>query len=80
MPVMQIKYVKGVDLSPMEVEEAKRRFSEMKLQDPGQLLLLLRTWWGAAEGVAGSIGCSALSTANMMQCMTWQRGCHAQTI
>lgn len=27
---MQIKYIKGIDLSPSEVEEARRRFQEMK--------------------------------------------------
>ena len=27
---LQIKYIKGIDLSPSEVEEARRRFQEMK--------------------------------------------------
>ena len=30
--IMQIKYIKGIDLSPNEVEEAKRRFQEMKVK------------------------------------------------
>lgn len=29
---MQIKYIKGIDLSPNEVEEARRRFQEMKVK------------------------------------------------
>lgn len=29
---MQIKYIKGIDLSPNEVEEARRRFDEMKIK------------------------------------------------
>ena len=29
---MQIKYIKGIDLSPNEVQEARRRFQEMKVK------------------------------------------------
>ena len=32
---MQIKYVKGVDLSPGEIEEAQRRFKELKSEQKG---------------------------------------------
>ena len=29
---LQIKFIKGIDLSPNEVDEAKRRFQEMKVK------------------------------------------------
>ena len=29
---MQIKYIKGIDLSPSEVDEARRRFQEMRVK------------------------------------------------
>jgi hypothetical protein len=34
---LQIQYVKGIDLSPQEIEEAKRRFAEVQAEEPGTL-------------------------------------------
>lgn len=34
---MQVKYVKGIDLSPGEIQEARRRFQELKAKRPGDL-------------------------------------------
>ncbi len=31
----QLRMVKGIDLSPGEIEEARKRFTELKLQQPG---------------------------------------------
>lgn len=44
-PASQIKYVKGIDLSPAEVKEAERRYSELKARDRGE----------AAAAVAGDV-------------------------
>jgi hypothetical protein len=43
----QVKYVKGIDLSPAEIREAERRYNEMKERDRGE------AFWGEGAPLGG---------------------------
>lgn len=36
MCALQVRYVKGIDLSPAEIKEAERRYEELKQRDRGE--------------------------------------------